>query len=299
MNLASASAKRRWTPAVITTAAVAVVLAIASVVLGFASIAKADPPLTNCYPILATCGYPTLDSVGPRTGHTLVEDDGVLETTSDNQVIEDLDLTGCIVVQNEGVIIRDVKIHGDCFYGIQIMSGDATISYVDISCEDGVDTGIAFSNFSVDHAYIHRCENGIYVENNVSLTDSIIQAYEGAPDISHTDLVQGSAGSNVVIDHNLLAGLNPSTSAIIADVSVSNWTITDNFMSGGAYELYCPTTASSVTITGNRFYPVAEDLADVRGPAFGNVVNCTTSGITWSGNYIDSTGDTLDADGTT
>lgn len=261
--------------------------------------AQADPPLTNCYPQLVTCGYPTLATVGPRSGHTLTPDSGVLFTSSNNQVIADLDLDGCIIVQHTGVVIHDVKIHGDCFYGIQIDGGDATISYVDISCEDGVDTGVAFSDYSIDHAYIHRCENGVYVENNVSVTDSIITGYEGEPDVSHTDLVQGSAGSDVTISGNLLAGLNPSTSAIIADVSVSDWTIADNFLSGGAYELYCPTAASNVSITGNRFYPHAEDQADVRSPAFGMTVNCDTTGITWSGNFRDNDAVTVNSDGTT
>jgi len=262
--------------------------------------AQADPPPDNCYPQLTTCGYPTLATVGPRSGHTLTPDTEVLYTSSNNQVIDDLDLTGCIVVQHTGVIIHDVKIHGDCFYGIQIDGGSATISYVDISCEDGIDTGIAFSDYSADHVYIHRCENGIYTEDNVTLTDSVIQAYEGAPDISHTDLVQASAGSNVTIDHNLLAGLNPSTSAVIADVAMTDLVITDNFMSGGAYSLYCPTTPNDVVITGNRFYPVAEDLADVRGPAFGYLgTDCEDAEITWSGNFLDNdTTLTLASDGT-
>lgn len=277
------------------TAIGAVIVALVATLTFSGTPAQADPPVLNCYPQLTTCGYPTLATVGPRSGHTLTPSSGVYYTSSNNEVIDDLDITGCIVVQNTGVVIHDVKIHGDCFYGIQIVSGDATISYVDISCEDGIDTGIAFSNYSADHVYIHRCENGIYTEDNVSLTNSVIQAYEGAPDISHTDLVQASAGDNVTISGNLLAGLNPSTSAIIADVAMTNLTITNNFLSGGAYELYCPTTATSVTVTGNRFYPHAEDQADVRSPAFGNVVNCDTSGITFSGNFLDNDGSTVTA----
>jgi len=267
--------------------------------------AQADPPLENCFTQLTTCGYPTTATTGPRNGHTLTPytpGGGDFHSTSTNQVIEDLDITGCLVVDDPGVIVRDVRFQGDCFAYIETVgSGTVTIEYTEIICNGG-GTGVAFSDVTITNSHIRRCENGVSAGSNVTITDSINEAYEATPE-EHGDLIQGWEGENVLIDGNLLSGYNPMTSAIIIDADgTTDWTITNNFLSSGAYTLYCPTSnVDGFVVTGNRFYPAGEDATtretDRRSPAFGMTTDCDTAGITWSGNITDL-GDTLNDDGT-
>jgi hypothetical protein len=269
--------------------------------------ASADPPLTNCMPQLTTCGYPTGLTAGLSDPGGLTPDtEAPLYTSAANQVIEDLDLTGCIVVQHANVVIHNVTIHGDCFYGIFVdTGGSVTISDSEVAC-NGENSGIGFGNFTATNVYVHDCENAVVVDNNVNISDSVLVARETYLG-SHGDVVQFFAGSGVIIHHNLLAGIRPTTSAIIADGGgVDDVEITDNFLSGGAYTLYCPTTTvTDWTVTGNRFYPLGEDTntglgitsMDLRAPAFGITNQCDTTGITWSGNYTDDEAATVNADG--
>lgn len=287
--------KRRFAAAI-----AALVLLLAGVAIGSVSPAFAVPT-TNCMPKLTTCGYPTLATAGlDPTAPALTPVTSYMDTTANDQVIENLDITGCIIVHHTGVIVRNVKIHGDCFYGIIVDSGSVTITRSEVSCDDGLDSGIGFDNWSADAIYVHDCENGVLMENNSTLTNSVITGWENGP-LSHGDLVQYFAGSNTVLTGNLLVATNPMTSAFIADGGgVDNVVISNNFFGGGAYTAYCAELpVTNWSITGNRFYPLAEtpDL-DRRSPHWGMTSACDTSGITWSGNYVDSTGATLNANGT-
>lgn len=288
--------------------AVAVMLLAVIGLFGPATRAQADPPyLLDCMPQLVTCGYPTNLSAGLDDPGALTPDtQEPLYTSADNQVIEDLDLTGCIVVQHANVTIHNVTIHGDCFYGVFIdTGGSATITDSEIAC-NGQNSGMGFGHFTATRVYVHDCENAAVVDNDVTIQDSVLVARETYLG-SHGDVIQFFSGSGVVIDHNLLAGVRPTTSAIIADGGgVDDVAITDNFLTGGAYTLYCPTTTvSDWTVTGNRFYPVGEDTntglgvtsMDLRAPAFGITNQCDTTGITWSDNRSDFDGATVNSDG--
>src|SRR5690349_2782229 len=82
-------------------------------VVSTAAPAQGDPPLTNCYPQLTTCGYPTSDTTGPRTGHTLTvctaltspacDGNGDLVITTNNLAVEDMEIRGCVSVRATGV----------------------------------------------------------------------------------------------------------------------------------------------------------------------------------------------------
>jgi hypothetical protein len=60
-------------------------------------------------------------------------------------------------------------------------------------------------------------------------------------------------------------------------------TVADNLFAAGAYTIYCPDAAGTVSFTGNRFG------VSSHGPAYGFTNGCDASGITWSGNYRDDT----------
>lgn len=288
-----------------------VVALVAALMASFFSpvAAQADPPLINCWPQLTTCGYPTLDLVGP-TGE-LTPYVGNINTDTANQVIEDLDIDGCIEVDEPGVVIHNVIVRGDCFYSIGLFETGAsmTISNVEVACHGGTGNGISGWNFSVTDSYVHSCENAIVAVDHVSVYDSVLQAYEGETE-AHGDIIQVfpprmGQDSLLRIYGNLFDGISPMTSNIISDNTGANDVeIVGNFFGGaGAYTLYCAGDGDDWTVTGNRFYPVGEDaatrLTDRRSPGYGLTSECdSTTNMTWSGNFSDFDGATVNDDGT-
>jgi len=300
--------KRIWA------ALVAAMLTTFTVVVVNVIPAQADPPLTNCLTQLVTCGYPTLQSAGADDlgSYTPVSDEEY-DTTADNQVIEDIELTGCIIVHHDNVTISNVIIHAEgCFYGIEFLTGTSSslVVHTDVDCTNGLNTGISFEgdDGAADAVWVHGCENAITLTNDVTVTDSVLMGYEGNTVESHGDLIQFFGPiSDIVIDGNLLLGTNPMTSAIgyDQDTGATNVDWINNFAMAGAFTFYCPwDNVSDMTISGNRLWPMAEEdersgsgwLADAHAPSFGYTSSCDTSGITWSGNILD-TGATVNSDG--
>jgi hypothetical protein len=150
--------------------------------------------------------------------------------------------------------------------------------------------GIAFSNFQARRVHVQRCENGFHVGSNTSIIDSYISGVVEV-DGGHGDGIQASSGSNIVIRHNTFDLRNPITSSIImADQTMTNMTVEDNFFSAGAYTVYCPPNPTNVVYRNNRFYgPVGSWRTDSHRPAFGFTDGCRRAGITWTGNYRDDT----------
>lgn len=288
----------------------AAILATLGIVAISVSPASADPVL-NCMPQLTTCGYPTVATTGPTGSLTLCttltspacDAQGNLNTTSDNQVIEDMEIEGCIVVDETNVTIDNVFVHGDCAFYIEVTASgaSATISNTEVKC-DGSGTGIGNNENTtlvITTSHIHRCDNGLNFVENASVSDSIIEAYESTEE-QHGDLIQGWAGSNVVIDHNLLIAYNPMNAAITAPNDAEDWAITDNLLGGGGYTIFCPPgTPVDWVITGNRFLPKGEDAATREtnrlSAVFHYSTDCDEMGVTWSGNFNDMDGASISA----
>jgi parallel beta helix pectate lyase-like protein len=210
---------------------------------------------------------------------------------------------GCIEIRASNVVIKNSLINGPCFFGVTVTSGSVTVQDTEINCTDGHGTGVDGPNFAVIRVYVHDCENGAEINDNSSMVDSYISSRE-ADTSGHGDGIQSQGGNNVVIRHNTFASLNPVTSSIITNPTLNNnWLIEDNFLSAGAYTLYCPEQGTNFTVRNNRFYPwlapdgthlYQEDANGVPLPGTdrhaagaGLTDACDHTGINWSGNYLD------------
>lgn len=256
----------------------------------------------------------------PGTFLTPVNGDVVLSTA--NQVYEAKDVHGCIDVRGANVTIRNVRVTGPCFYGISTdnaATGTTTITHVEVNCTDGHGSALNGPHYAASFGYLHNCENGAEINQGSSITDSYIDSRE-ATTAGHGDGIQSQGGNNVVIRHNTFASLNPVTSSIITNPTANNgWVIEDNFLSAGAFTLYCPEQGTNFTVRNNRFYPwrilnpdgvtytklyKGEDSngvplpgSDLHAAAFGLVDACNHTGINWSGNFLDNTLVTVPATG--
>jgi len=246
---------------------------------------------TGCLQRLAECGFPHAGNTGPSGALTVST--GNVSLDNDGQVLADTEVRGCVEVHGTGVLIRNVRIVGDCFYAVRNFATGLVIEDSELSCGAINGTAVVDSNFTARRLDIHNCENGFSVTSNVLVEDTWVHDMEidgGA----HTDGAQINRGAtNLTFRHNAMIVPTPgATSAIIswdesAGPQQQQVVIADNLLSGGTYVLYCPRYDTSDTrVTGNRF-------AD---PEYGYSNACTGTHVSaWSGNVDDATGAVLAA----
>lgn len=227
-------------------------------------------------------GFP----VGVPAG-TVLTPSGPLVVTVPNTVIEGRDIAGSVVIQAPGVVIRRSRIHGSGYYGVQVLSGDVTITDCDIS---GFENGIAFNNWTATRVDIHGVTgDGVKLGSNVTLQDSWIHGLTPGAG-AHADGGQMQNGvRNLVVRRNsidaqggnaalfICPDLGPSTEGPVA--------ITGNYLDGGGYTLFCVDGnngqyfVGNIAITGNTF-----------GAHHGFGTHRINVPVTWTGNTVAATG---------
>jgi hypothetical protein len=193
------------------------------------------PPslLKNCFSQLAACGYPTTSTTGVPAGTVLTPYTGSL-TPAAGAVIDGKSIGCGLTIRNAGVVIRNSKITGPCFYGVDMEGGTLSITDSEVDCVGHQGTGIAYGGFSALRVLVRNCENGFHTGSNSSIVDSYIT---GVVEVNggHGDGIQGQSDSNFVVRHNTFDLLNPITSSIIwHGLTMSNVVVEDNFFSAGA-----------------------------------------------------------------
>lgn len=181
-------------------------------------------------------------------------------------VIDGKDL-GCLTVNAANVTIRNSRIHGQCFFVIRANSVGLVVQDSEISCENSTGTGLAGQGFVLQRSEVSGCENGLSVDNLVTVADSFIHGLYLA-NAGHTDGIQVFVGaSDIGILHNTIFNENDGgTSAIIAGSDgLTNINIQGNLLAGGAYALYCPTRTSGA-VTDNRISKIFKPNGGQYGP---------------------------------
>lgn len=236
---------------------------------------------------LAECGYPHPGNTGVPAAVTLTPYAGPMNITTAGTVIDGKAIGCGLVVRAANVVIRNSRITGPCFYGVEVPSGNVVIEDSEIDCVNHKGTGVAFRNFVVLRSEVRNCENGFHVGSNTVIADSYITGVVEV-DGGHGDGAQGSSGSNIAVLRNTWDLENPITSSLIWDgLTMTNVLVEGNFFSAGAYTVYCP-SGSNLVYRGNRFYgPVGGYHLDPHRPAYGFRTNCGAT--TWTGNYRDDT----------
>jgi hypothetical protein len=231
--------------------------------------------------------HPDGSCTGVPAGVALAVSNGNMEIKTANTVIDGKDIRGCVRIYAPGVVIRRSKISCSNFIVVASFRTDYSgtglrIEDSEISCGGGPGTGVSDSNVIALRLNVHGCENGFSLDSSVQVSDTYVHdLYTGGG--GHPDAVEMEGGSGITVSHNTLYAGVGGNSAIITDPSkMSNVTISDNLMAGGAYTLYCPRDSSSnVRVVNNRvsrmFYP--------KGGEFGPWTDCgkvtQVSGNTW------------------
>jgi len=227
--------------------------------------------------------YPDATCTGVPAGTTLTSASSVTLSTP-GQVYDSKDVTGCITVTAANVTIKNSRVKCNDSYGIWSRSTGLLIQDTEVDCINTTGTGIVGGSFTARRVNVHGCENGASADDNVTIADSYIHdLYEGPG--SHVDGIQVATDSTgLVFDHNRILNPNSETSAIIGGDNATE-TVSNNFLAGGGFTLYCSPNFAGFKVFNNRFsrqyWP--------NGGYYGPYANCDGIGQ-WSNNVWDDTG---------
>lgn len=283
--------------------------------------APGDCEWPTCFPSASTTGVPA--------GTTLTAYAGANPVVTNGAIIDSKTVTGCLDINASNVTIRKSVIN--CASGTAVQQeddGTATglvVQDTEIECTGSVGgNGITEGNFTATRVEIRSCENGISLNQGVTLVDSWIHDLEDNnhdPDM-HEDGVQFSCGHytgnpadtaacgganfvrfddgalNVTITHNRIEGLQETdgsnaTSSIIMNKQGTgpdtNISLTENLFYGGGSTVYCTRTDSE---TGPGDIQTGVNV-DVFNNSFSTVGQATTECSDEddvSGNIVHETG---------
>lgn len=192
---------------------------------------------------------------------------GSITVSNDGELVENLDVDGCISVQANNVTIRNVRIDCSSFYGVNISSGYTGTLIEDVEIFGMLSSGILGSDFIVRRANIHDSGADAIKPYSNALIEASWFHRLGTISDSHSDGVQMVSGNNVIMRGNNfdmpydLNGFTNSQCMIIQTNNgpIDNILIEGNWLNGGGYCVqindkgngYGPPT--NVRINNNQF----------------------------------------------
>jgi len=231
-----------------------------------------------------TVVYPDATNTGVPAGTTLTAYTGPSTITTAGTVITGKTM-GCIQITASNVTIRNsriscngnaVTINDKDLYGLT----PVLIEDSEIDCQSSTGTGIMEAHFTLRRVEISHCENGLSLNQDVTVEDSYIHSENSIGADPHEDGIQfgcghwqpGFAGTscasgyapgalNITLRHDTIYGMTNGdtafgTSAIITNpAGDTNILITNNLLAGGAYTVYCnrPGAGTNFQLLNNHF----------------------------------------------
>jgi hypothetical protein len=285
------------------------------------------------------CDYP---SCFPDTSNTGVTDEGALTTVSSNvtlstngQTYQDKIVNGCITVTGSGVTIRNVRV--TCTSTTPINYSD-TVGYDDtplliedteIDCDIRAGShGFEEGNATLRRVEIRECENGLSVNQNTLIEDSLIHQLSDEGSDPHEDGIQVGCGhytgnladnpglgcdpdgvldgylvgsKNITVRHNKIEGVTvadgDATSAIILNKQGTgpdeDILIEENWLHRGGVTIYCTRTDDGgTTQTGINEQIINNHFTQRTPPTTFYSTECSDEAAT-SGNVRHDTGDPI------
>ncbi len=211
-------------------------------------------------------GYPGPHNTGVPLG-TELQESGSVTASEDGQVVENLDIDGCISVKADDVVIRNVRVRCEHKQRAIVVEGSRTGLVVEDSEIDGGGTAqvaIGWGNYTLRRVNVHNIVDGPRLGSGVTVEDSWIHDMVRNDDY-HSDALQANGGSGIVVRHNTLVPTDTSTGDVLnaavqlgaeADSGeLTDVTIEDNYLDGGNYTINVRDDdgISEVVLRNNRF----------------------------------------------
>jgi hypothetical protein len=187
--------------------------------------------------------------------------------TTDNAVIEDLDISGTVKVQANNVTIRNCRISTGGYYGIQCTFGYTGLLIEDCEIEGMQSAGIYGSNFTARRVHIHNSGADAIKPGSNFVIESCYLTDLGYITTSHADGVQMVSGGDGVIRWNNFdmphdePGYKNSQCIIIQTNNglIDDVVIHENWINGGGYSVQIRDKGNgygaptNIEITDNQF----------------------------------------------
>ena len=257
-------------------------------------------------------GWPSALNTGVPAGTTLTPYSGQFFSSSNGEIIEDLDIVGpgtsnagALIITHSNVTVRRCRIRtGSTIGGSPVAVVGPSTGILIEDCEIDGDfadgsTGVGGTNITVRRCNIHSCENGFHVQSNFLAEDNYIHDLDAVAVDPHIDGVQGDQGSDgitfrhnnfnlMALTHGISSGITMWDSAAPTD---TNWLVENNRLVNdpiaGGYTVRLPT----VDGTSNNIRWINNHIG---AGNFGAVTPFPITTITeWSGNVDYLTGDPI------
>lgn len=246
----------------------------------------------NCIVKPSDCGYPDETNTGVPDG-TQLTNSGDVYVTQDGTVIQNLNVTGFILIRADNVTIRNTRITSSHWYPIDYdNSTGLVIEDSEIIGTGGQPTaGVSFKDYIARRVEVRGTADGFKAEGNVLIED----CYFHSPSVtegSHNDGVQTSGGAGgVILRHNTFK-LGGEDAEILQAGNESrlgnpNWTIENNLFDGGGWVI------NSAPTSGNSNW-IIRDNRITRAHVFG--VGFVYGATIWENNYYDNDGSLIPND---
>lgn len=206
--------------------------------------------------------WPNEANTGVPKGAVLEVRKGDVVTVRDDQVIEELDISGSVYIKHNNVTVQRSRITAAATYQVKIELGKTGAIVQD--CEiNGVGTGNDGSNGIAGQGTFLR--NNIYnVENGITLQgegaslirDNFIHDLKASGPAHYDGIQIDGSISNATITHNTIINSYNQTSAIMIDNyfgPISNITVDNNLLIGGGYTVYSSAQFNGGPVTGVSF----------------------------------------------
>lgn len=204
---------------------------------------------------------PLAHNTGPSNPAALVPS-GSLEITTDGAVVENVDVTGRILIDADNVTLRNFRVNSTSFYGVQIENGHSGILIEDgeiYNCGSACVFGVGHTSRrlhlhdgNADGMKIHGSGGPTLVE--YCFIEKLSKA-EGA----HADGNQSKGGSNITFRYNnfdLPIDQNPygSNATMMLELDINNFVLEHNWLNGGNYTVYCKDSLPSGIYVRNNIF---------------------------------------------
>jgi hypothetical protein len=227
-------------------------------------------------------GLPGPGNTGVPAGTTL-RASGSVTVSTDGQVIDGLNINGCVFVNADDVVIRNSRISCGVTYAIRTYeASNLVVEDTEIDGQGKIPVAVCCTDYTLRRVEVTNSVDGPRLGDNTVVEDSWIHNLARLPG-THNDTLQTTGASNIVVRGNTLqpyhaeSGDPMNACLMIGSTTaplVSNLRFEQNYCDGGNYSIGVRTdlTASNVQLRDNTFG---------RNHRYGVIARPSQSGITW------------------
>ncbi|MGV8968799.1 MAG: hypothetical protein ACOH2F_21270 [Cellulomonas sp.] len=207
--------------------------------------------------------YPDATTTGVPAGKVLTKS-GSITVTKAGTVIDGLLITGTVTVSADNVVIKNTRIMNTGSIPIRNNGANLTVMDTEINGQGKGNPAVAYNKYTLLRVNIWNVAEGPRISgSNVTIQDSFIHNLVQVGS-NHTDVIQSTGGSNIVLRHNTLLVYNP-ISGMKGNASfqfgeensvIRSCLVENNYMDGGNYTVNGGgggTTGAACTFNNNKF----------------------------------------------